>query len=382
MAINLRSPYYTGTAVTNTASATLDITIWEGSSALTPLPAPQYSLRKSAIGTDVKVFFEISELIRDYIDITFDGDYNGKTIWVNTINTAFDSDNIVINTPINSSPTLALDGYYYFEEAQLPTPPVLISNREIFALDDNAFRIPIYTESQPTVTFINKGKVVLSESFSSSLNSSEQVKYISVNGSDKNWDSFQERVLSDNSASYETNSCIRKFFNTYSIGEVDKVIISSSNSKLQTININLVEECKYQPKKVTFINKFGVLQDMYFFKKSVEEMTVSKESYKSNIIGDYGIYNYTNHVNRDFNVVANESITLSSGYLSEEYNEVFKQLLLSEKVWVTNIIETGEQVLPINVKTSDITYKTSLNDKLVEYTIEFDKSFDTINNIR
>jgi hypothetical protein len=57
-------------------------------------------------------------------------------------------------------------------------------------------------------------------------------------------------------------------------------------------------------------------------------------------------------------------------------------MMLSEKVWVTNVIDSVEQVLPINVKTSDITYKTSLNDKLVEYTIEFDKSFDTINNIR
>ena len=56
--------------------------------------------------------------------------------------------------------------------------------------------------------------------------------------------------------------------------------------------------------------------------------------------------------------------------------------MLSEKVWVTNITEDGEQVLPINVKTGDITYKTSLNDKLVQYTIQFDKSFDTINNIR
>jgi hypothetical protein len=121
---------------------------------------------------------------------------------------------------------------------------------------------------------------------------------------------------------------------------------------------------------------------MYFFKKAVEQMTVEKESYKSNTIGVYGEYNKSNHVNRDFNVIGNESISLSSGYLSEEYNEVFKQLLLSEKVWVTNILETGEQVLPINVKTSDITYKTSLNNKLVEYTIEFDKSFDTINNIR
>ena len=38
--------------------------------------------------------------------------------------------------------------------------------------------------------------------------------------------------------------------------------------------------------------------------------------------------------------------------------------------------------LPINVKTSNITYKTSLNDRLVEYTFDFDNSYDTINNIR
>ena len=68
--------------------------------------------------------------------------------------------------------------------------------------------------------------------------------------------------------------------------------------------------------------------------------------------------------------------------LIEMSYDVFKQMMLSEKVWVTNINDDGEQVLPINVKTSNITYKTSLNDKLVEYTFDFDKSYDTINNIR
>ena len=114
-------------------------------------------------------------------------------------------------------------------------------------------------------------------------------------------------------------------------------------------------------------------------------MVVEKESYKSG-----GYYNINSHVNKDFNVVGKESVSLSSGFLSEDYNEVFKQLLLSEQVWITKIntpksiqdTRSEEQVLPINVKTSDITYKTSLNDKLVEYTIEFDKSYDTINNIR
>ena len=153
-------------------------------------------------------------------------------------------------------------------------------------------------------------------------------------------------------------------------------------SKTDVINVETLQECKYEPKKVTFINKFGVLQDMMFFKKSVEKMNVNKESYKSNILNSSNGYSRSNHVYRDFNVVGKESVTLSSGFLSEEYNEVFKQMMLSEKVWVTNITDNGEQVLPINVKTGDITYKTSLNDKLVQYTIEFDNSFNAINDIR
>ena len=148
------------------------------------------------------------------------------------------------------------------------------------------------------------------------------------------------------------------------------------------VDVVTLDECKYEPKKVSFINRWGALQDLWFFKKSVESMNVEKESYKSNILGYNGTYSTSNHVNRDFNVVGKESVTLSSGFLDEEYNKVFKEMMLSEKVWITNITESGEQVLPINVKTGDITYKTSLNDKLVQYTIEFDKSFDTINNIR
>ena len=111
-------------------------------------------------------------------------------------------------------------------------------------------------------------------------------------------------------------------------------------------------------------------------------MNVKKESYKANILTSGNTYSISDHVNRDFNVVGKESISLSSGFLSEEYNEVFKQMMLSEKVWITNITDKGEQVLPLNIKTSNITYKTSLNDRLIEYTIEFDNSFDTINNIR
>ena len=520
MAINLRSPYYISTSVANTAYATLDITIWSGS--VTSSPASQYSLRKSVVGSSVIVLFEISELVRDYLDITFDGDYTGQSVWVKTVHTVYNSSGGVLLTSTYTN--TAFDGYWYFEEEQLALPSTFISNRELFVLEDNTFRIPVYTSNSPTVVFYKDGEVIASEAFSSGTDSSNQIKYVSIYGNDTNYDTFQERVI-EVGGSYELNNCLQSFLNSYSIGAVDKITVSGNSygnelitsqdltsnnwlastntvltsgitspindtsayniyspsnndgylastgiqgvtegnevlmsvylkgngtarirlqelggnytayftkvitltstwteyevsgiktvdgnpprmtivnnentvldvdvwhpsvkesygTKIETIKVNVIEECKYEPKKVTFINKFGALQDMYFFKKVVEQMTVEKESYKSNIISSLGTYNSYNHVNRDFNVIGKESISLSSGFLSEEYNEVFKQMMLSEKVWVTNILETGEQVLPINVKTSDITYKTSLNNKLVQYTIQFDKSYDVINNIR
>jgi hypothetical protein len=378
MAINLRSPYYRLTALATTAYATLDISIWSGS-VTNPVTA-QYSLRKNAVGSSSEVTFEISELVKDYLDITFNGDYTGQTVWVQLVQTAYRADDFVLYT--NTSTSIAFDGYSYFEEMSLPLDSIslFISNRELFVLEDNTFRIPINTNNNPTVVFYKDGEVIASETFSSSTDSSNQIKYVSIYGDDFNYDTFQERVVGTG-GSYELNNCLQSFFDNFSIGAVDKITVSDSNG-IETIKVNVIEECKYEPKKVTFINKFGALQDMYFFKKSKENLSIKKESYKSNIIGAYAQYSRTNHVNRDFNVIGSESITLSSGYLSEEYNEVFKQLMLSEKVWVTNILETGEQVLPINVKTSSIAYKTSVNDKLVDYTIEFDKSFDTINNIR
>ena len=501
MAINLRSPYYTSASEATTAYATLDISIWNGDKN-TPVTA-QYNLRKSVIGTSVDVLFEISELVRDYVDITFDGDYNGQAVWVKTVKTAYNSSNVVLQVFTNTQS--AFDGYSYFEEPDLSpnNNSLFISNRELFVLEDNVFRIPIHTTNSPSVVFYKDGEVIASETFNTEDLSADQIKYVSIYGDDVNWDTYQERILNEN-GSYEDSSCLQSFFNSYSIGAVDKITVSGnsygnelvsngnfetdtswfilvgdtiSNGKLNisgqgartsdtflpvvgknylltfditdytsgniraydgssgvdlsgdlnaigsysfsytqsstatdnlnfyapidfvgsisnvsvkeyygektdTIKVNTIQECKYEPKKVTFINKFGALQDMYFFKKAVEQMTIEKESYKSNIISSTGTYNSYNHVNRDFNIIGKESITLSSGFLSEEYNEVFKQMMLSEKVWVTNMLDSGEQVLPINIKTSDITYKTSLNDKLVEYTIEFDKSFDTINNIR
>jgi hypothetical protein len=385
MAKFTRSPSFESVSASGLSYGILRIYIWTGNKN-TPPPVT-YTLRKSATTPatgNPRVSFEISELIRDYLDTEFDGNYTGQGVWVGIALDGYNSSDVSFIDYAYT--TIAFDGYDYFEDPLPISSNLMITNRKLFVLEDNAFRVPIDTSlNDPTVTFLKDNEIVGTTSFQSSNESSEQIRYVSIYGDTTNWDTFKERVLQDGGKDYESNKCLEAYFNDYSIGAVDKIIISNTNANVKniTVDVEILEECKYEPKKVTFVNKFGALQDMYFFKKSVQSMNVEKESYKSNILNSSNNgYSTSNRVYRNFNVVGRESITLSSGFLGEEYNEVFKQMMLSEKVWITNITDDGEQVLPINVKTGDITYKTSLNDKLVQYTIEFDKSFDTINNIR
>ena len=378
MALNLRSPIFTGNTILTDGYNVYKIYIYDF---IVP-SEPQYTIRKNYNANFNAGEIEISELVRDYLDITFGNDYNSQCKRIKVDYEKYNSDGSFNQSGNLINGAFAYDSYSYFEETDFDVDdsPIMISNRNIFALADNLVRIPINVNSSPTVVFLKDGEIISTKKYVGSGATGSQIKYATIGG-EVDSDNYKERVLSDG-GTYEETQCIKDFFEDFEIGEVDEVRTFSSGTGLETIKIKTLEECKYEPKKVTFINKFGALQDMYFFKKAVEKMTVKKETYKSNILDSNYSYSRSNHVKRNFNVIGNESVTLSSGYLSEEYNEVFKQLLLSEKVWLTNVTDTEEQVLPINVKTSNITYKTSLNDKLVEYTFDFDKSFDTINNIR
>ena len=385
--INTRSPYFVRTAIVNIAYATLDIEIYTGNKNTGYTGTPQYSLRKQILTNATGINFEISELIRDYLDMQFGGFYFAADEyytckWVRIVKTSFDSNGGQLQQA--TSIDLVIDGYSYFEEGNFYSytgKNLLMSNREVFALDDNIYRIPIYIGEEVSIAFLRDGEIVGTyTNAGGSILTTEQIAHISINEKSP-YDSFKSRIVKLG-GEFENNKCISQYLNTLSIGKVDAIHIGNTDGTLDIINVKTIDECKYEPKKITFVNKFGVLQDMYFFKKMVERMTSKRESYKANTLTEAGNYDTSVHTKRDFNITANESMTLSSGFLSESYNEVFKQLMLSEKVWITNLTNTDEQVLPINIKTSDITYKTSLNNKLVEYTIEFENSYNVLNDIR
>ena len=150
--------------------------------------------------------------------------------------------------------------------------------------------------------------------------------------------------------------------------------------------INRIDCTKYGiGTKVTFMNRFGVLQDLWFFLKKVKQITRSNERYEANTLLPNGTYSTTDPTTKLLNSKAKQSRTLSSGYYPEWTNAYFEELLLSENVWMTR--ERVQQpntpeIIPVTVRTSEMTYKTSVNDRLIEYTIGFEDAFDYINNVR
>ena len=386
--INVRSPYYVKASNASLASATLSLYIYTGTFT-TDKGTAKYTITKNEISSNNYVVFEIAELVRDYLDIEFDGEYDSQTVWVEADIQMFDAINgggSSLGT--TSTDYIAFDGYGYFEDGintEL-SRTYLQSNYKIFRPDDQNVRVPVFTEDTSSVSFLYKGEVKRVQAVSSSTNTNAQIDYITVSGSD-NTDTYKERVLADG-GTLEDNSLLDAFLESVDIGLVDELYINSA-SGTQVVKISTEPCSKYEPYKVTFINKFGALQDMYFSLKSIESLNTTGETYKANVV-DFGTLTYDTYKPQvaQYNKLGKESITLNTNYLSEDYNEVIKQLMMSEQVWLTRLDNPApdsnnpETVLAVIPKTQSVTYKTSLNDRLVQYTVDFDYAFDKINTVR
>ena len=377
--INVRSPYYikTSPASGTLSSAQMQLFVYTGVFT-TDKGTAKYTITKTPIGSNNYVVFEVAELVRDYLDIEFDGEYDSQTVWVESDITLTKSDD---TTETDNTDYIAFDGYGYFEDGINPelSRTYLQSNNKIFRLDDQNVRVPVFTEDTNSVTYRYKGETKRTQVINSSTNTNGQIDYITVSGSD-NTDTYKERVLADG-GTLEDNSLLDEFLDSIDIGLVDELYIAS-DSGTEVVKI-VTEPCsKYEPIKVTFVNKFGALQDIWFSLKSTESLNTTGETYKANVV-DFDTLTYATYKPQvaQYNKLGKESITLNTNYLSEDYNEVIKQLMMSEQVWLTKLTDT-ELVLAVIPKTQSVTYKTSLNDRLVQYTIDFDYAFDKINTVR
>jgi hypothetical protein len=149
--INVRSPFYIKVSQTNIATATLNLYVYTGTFVANGSVAnPKYTITKSVV-TSGYIVFEISELVRDYLDIEFDGEYDSQAVWVNAVITTTVSSGSATATvtPDNANGFIAFDGYGYFEDGintEL-SRTYLQSNYKIFRPDDQNVRVPVLCTS-------------------------------------------------------------------------------------------------------------------------------------------------------------------------------------------------------------------------------------------
>ncbi len=336
--INIRSPYHINTTAVNLTSAKIDIYIYSGTQT-TDRGDIIYSLDSTAYGNEVT--FEISEFVKDYLSIAFNGTYLPQNVFVDYRITQTISD--VVQAPGSFIQLTAFDGYGYFEEGVNPTlsVPLLQANNIVYNYAGATIKLPVDTSLTTNVKFYLGATELQSTNIVSSTSSTAQIQYVSFAGT------ANRIVVTDNMA-----------------GVINLVVYN-------------LEECRHQPYKITFVNKMGALQDLWFFKRSNTSLAVTDEKYKANIMSA-GSYDISKHQSRIITKNGTEKISLNSGFVDEQFNEVFRQLLLSEKVW----LGINGRTLPVNIITGSLDFKTQLNDKLINYSIELEYAFDKINNIR
>lgn len=141
----------------------------------------------------------------------------------------------------------------------------------------------------------------------------------------------------------------------------------------ETVILYLIDECRYTPIDIVFVNKAGAEQIITFFKKQTDSIDVSDEMFES----DRGQPIEGNHQFVRYNVNSKSKFTANSGFMPEANNETFKQLLLSEKVWRYN----DPTFTPLNISSKSLEFKTRANDRLINYELEFEFAFNDINNV-
>ena len=372
--INTRSPYFIHYNDALLDNVYMELSVYRTEVGDYPDP-PTYILNSSAINNEVT--FEISELVRDYIEEVFDGSYVSNNFAVSYWSTKTIAG--VVQAAESVVTIMAYDGYGYFPEGANPqlSQDVLQSNTVIVSNDLNAINIPISPiTGDVTVNYYSNGVILYSDVISKSTNSTNTIQYSTNSIGDI--DLFTSRVLLDGGI-VEAKECVKATYDDYySVIDTDYIeVIVDDTGDIQIYTVKEIEECRYHSYKVVFKNKFGAWQDLWFFKRSDLSLSTKSETYKSNVVTG-GSYNTSRHQKSIFNKNGQETLKLNTGFYPEEYNEVFTQLSLSEKVYITY----ENQTLPINIKTGNITFKNKISDKLINYTIEVEFAFDKINNIR
>jgi hypothetical protein len=339
-----RSPYIIEINETGQVETKIELYLWNTGS----IPsAPQYILNKLIAASNAPAtYYDVSPYIREFIShnslqtqpntqaATPTAQYCNYTIKkYKRIGTTF--------TQVGSNITgLGFEGFGYYTDGYNPTVSDILLPQGNYYYNpiSNVGWVTVYTETAVKARWTN-----LSTAATQLINlSTDTVR--DVNRVYPSWEAVGNKLE----------------------------ILDSANGVLWTSYFYPKEKCKYVPVQVDFVNKYGAWQREWMFGASYDSLNVESTEY--NILqSQFPNYLQTEGQREVFNANGKQTIRLNTDWVEESYSETIKQLLLSEKILV------NEKAAKINTKSTDL-FK-SINTKMINYQLEFEYAFDTINSV-
>jgi len=159
------------------------------------------------------------------------------------------------------------------------------------------------------------------------------------------------------------------------------------------LEFNLICDRKFPNIRIVWKNRYGQFDYFNFNMASKQSFSTIRRTYQPQL-GSWqsNSFKYQPFDSSVANYISDstQSMRVNTDWIDEEYNEIFKQLLVSDEIyWVygeENVGSTspwsfgynngygGEPVAnlrPVIIQTDTLEFKTGVNDKLIQYTFDF-----------
>ena len=176
----------------------------------------------------------------------------------------------------------------------------------------------------------------------------------------------------------------------FAAGDIKYYTVEARNSAsvvvsdTYVINIICPNARGYEGVRLTWLNQWGTWDYYTFNMKSTRSISTNRTSYTQ----QDGTWNESTFKisgykggKKNFRVNSTEKIKLNTDFVTEEEGVWFEELINSPEVYIVNGFQTdtpntitNKYIEPVVLTTSSYVKKTIANDKLMQYTIEIEKS--------
>ena len=168
---------------------------------------------------------------------------------------------------------------------------------------------------------------------------------------------------------------------------LDKYVFNAYSGSVLMASANYEVVCPhyYEPIRIAYKNKYGQFDFFNFYKRHDNQFNTDQRVYQPQL-GTWNrnilSYNQFQTAQQRYIVDATEVLSVNSDWVEEGYNNLFKQLMVSDEIyWVVgpwrspltnNPSSLFTEVKPLTVQTNSLQFKTHVNNKLIQYTFTFD----------